>query len=475
MSEAPEATGESLPGEMEDAQEIEDLLSEFNASESAPVAKDSSKAPDARNTRARKGLVLCLSGGGYRAALFHLGVLRRLNELGVLSQITRVSSVSGGSIIAAHLARVLSWPLSGTVIPEDEWNEKVAKPFHEFTATDIRTLPILKRLLPGNLFKKGFHTRELEKQYAKWLEQMKLVDLPEHPMFIFCATDMVFGVNWIFTRKRVGDFQVGYVKTPEDWPLSLAVTASSCFPPIFSPVPIDFQAEQLKGGEMQKRITRCNQIIAAKVAAKIEDEEFFEAQRKKQECEEMIKGLRLTDGGNYDNMGLEPVWNQAEYLLVSDGGAIFNSEPSRDWQAQFLRYVGIQGRQSAALRLRRLMTEFKNKVYQGGYISIAKTDKQNLSEPVYTQGLVEKFIVKIRTDLDAFSTAERSVLENHGYLIADATLRRKVPGLIRVNAPLNIPHKDWLGKPGVGKLPDETHIKEALADSSKIRLGRLKY
>jgi hypothetical protein len=60
-------------------------------------------------------------------------------------------------------------------------------------------------------------------------------------------------------------------------------------------------------------------------------------------------------------------------------------------------------------------------------------------------------------------------------LIADATLRRKVPELIRVNAPLQVPHKDWLGKPGVGKLPDETHIKEALTDSSKIRLGRLKF
>ena len=44
------------------------------------------------------GVVLCLSGGGYRAMVFHLGVLRRLNDGGYLPTLDRVSSVSGGSI-----------------------------------------------------------------------------------------------------------------------------------------------------------------------------------------------------------------------------------------------------------------------------------------------------------------------------------------------------------------------------------------
>src|SRR5438552_1583288 len=55
----------------------------------------------------RSGTALCLSGGGFRAALFHLGALRRLNELGILSRIDTITSVSGGSIIAAHLAGYL--------------------------------------------------------------------------------------------------------------------------------------------------------------------------------------------------------------------------------------------------------------------------------------------------------------------------------------------------------------------------------
>ena len=48
---------------------------------------------------------LCLSGGGYRATLFHAGAILRMNELGVLPKLDRVSSVSGGSITAGILAK----------------------------------------------------------------------------------------------------------------------------------------------------------------------------------------------------------------------------------------------------------------------------------------------------------------------------------------------------------------------------------
>jgi len=49
-------------------------------------------------------LGLALSGGGFRATLFHLGSLWRLNELGLLRRINIITSVSGGSIISGALA-----------------------------------------------------------------------------------------------------------------------------------------------------------------------------------------------------------------------------------------------------------------------------------------------------------------------------------------------------------------------------------
>src|SRR5689334_14065819 len=57
---------------------------------------------------ARSGKALCVSGGGFRAALFHLGALRRLNETGLLSKLTTISSVSGGSVVSGLLAKVWS-------------------------------------------------------------------------------------------------------------------------------------------------------------------------------------------------------------------------------------------------------------------------------------------------------------------------------------------------------------------------------
>ena len=51
-----------------------------------------------------EGIALALSGGGFRATLFHIGACWRLLELGVLSKLKRISSVSGGSIFAGVLA-----------------------------------------------------------------------------------------------------------------------------------------------------------------------------------------------------------------------------------------------------------------------------------------------------------------------------------------------------------------------------------
>ena len=49
---------------------------------------------------------VCLSGGGYRATVYHLGALWRLNELGMLEEVESITSVSGGSILAGHLGLI---------------------------------------------------------------------------------------------------------------------------------------------------------------------------------------------------------------------------------------------------------------------------------------------------------------------------------------------------------------------------------
>jgi NTE family protein len=79
--------------------------------------------------------------------------------------------------------------------------------------------------------------------------------------------------------------------------------------------------------------------------------------------------------------------------------------------------------------------------------------------PGYPPRLVTEVIAALRTDLDAFGEAEQAVLENHGYLLADAALREK--GLVDpggVAGPPEPPHPHWM---------DERRVREALSTSSK--------
>ena len=78
---------------------------------------------------------LSLSGGGFRATLFHIGAIQRLNEFGILPKLTTVSSVSGGSILNGFLATRLSSPLRNGIA---DFDNAVSKPVRQFCSLDIR-------------------------------------------------------------------------------------------------------------------------------------------------------------------------------------------------------------------------------------------------------------------------------------------------------------------------------------------------
>lgn len=386
----------------------------------------------------RRGIALCLSGGGYRAALFHLGALRRLNELGVLPRIDTISGVSGGSILAACLAcEAERWPKQGPIHDFDGW---VGEPFRSFTTKNIRTLWFFRRLLPWNWLRSTLAVESVRRRYERDINPHELTELPERPRFIFSATDMAFGINWISERKRVGSYIPGYVTNPPaGWSIGRAVAASSCFPPAFAPMKTRLEAGRFKGGETPPNWENRKQLI---------------------------EGLRLTDGGVYDNMGLEPVWKDHAVVLVSDGGATFDFKPDRGLLNGFKRlgrYSGIQGRQSGAMRKRWLISNFAQGDLKGTYWGIGSGVKNyDPSFEGYDEQLVDEVVSEVRTDLDYFSDAESAVLQNHGYLLAEAAMRCHAPDLIDANPPpAKPPFPDWM---------NPSKVKTSLASSHKRRL-----
>jgi NTE family protein len=388
----------------------------------------------------RKGIGLCLSGGGFRASLFHLGALRRLNELGILSRedFRTVASVSGGSITAAQLAAALVYldPRKGQPVPPELWEREVQVPLRALTKKDVRTGPLLRRLLPWNLLRTQTTVEALAARYERDLVRLRLEALPKRPEFLFLATDMAYGVSFIFSREWMGDYQVGYMSPPPDFPVAKAVAASGCFPPLCDPLRLRLDPAELKGGSAPRDAAR----------------------------EQCLSDLRLTDGGDYDNMGLEPVWKTHAVVLVSDAGGLFTNQSDRGLLWRIPRYQAIQERQARALRKRWLIASFGHDVLAGAYWGVAgATSQYGAGRTGYSKALARDVIAEIRTDLDAFSDAEAAVLENHGYLLADAALRRHAASILPDPVPPAVaPHPDWMPP-----ARSEDDIRAALADSGK--------
>ena len=189
---------------------------------------------------------LSFSGGGYRATLFHLGAVRRLHEFGILPKITTVSSVSGGSILNGFLASRPASPFNGVI----DFEQAVSKPMRDFCSLDIRRWLALESIIPGTHNSNG-----LANAYNKHLTLgKKLTEISDAPKHVFCSTDLAYGVNWTFKKAQCGDYQAGFMPTPDDWLVSTAVAASSCFPPVFKPLHLDLDPAKLTAERTRVRI-----------------------------------------------------------------------------------------------------------------------------------------------------------------------------------------------------------------------------
>lgn len=380
--------------------------------------------PPPENTQ-RAGIALCLSGGGYRAAIFHLGALRWLNQCGLLPRLKMISCVSGGSIIGAHLAFRLGkhWPAER--LPDEQWSAEVVEPFRRVVGCNIRTLPVLARFAsPLNWFRPHATVEALRRAYIRRLfdsQDPPLSDLPEAPEFIFCATDMLFGVNWQAARDRVGDFEAGFCRPPpRHWTIARAVAASSCFPPVFAPARIYLQPDQLSGGH------------------------YSGADRDRR-----VRQIRLTDGGVYDNLGLQPAIRETR-VLVSDGGSLLPYDLADVPWTRLARYPALLQNAVGKLRKSALMRDFRLNLKQGTYWGIASGSTRGGVFPTREQAAQ---LAAIRTDLNRFTDDEFAVLENHGYLVAaEKTLAKCRDLLVDPPSPEEIlpPNRDhWFGGPRI--------------------------
>lgn len=346
----------------------------------------------------RRGAALCLSGGGFRAAIFHLGAMLRLQQAGRLAQVQAISAVSGGSIAAAWLAcRYLDLRHEGEAFADwcsrCDFRAEVVEPFREIAARDLRTWPVLLTW-PWNWLWPSTRVSMLQRRLDAIFGGRELRDLPPTPHFVLCATDLTFGVNWEFSRRRCGDFQAGYLRRHGKIRLATAVAASACFPPLFGPMRLDLKAE-----------------------------DFLRGRHRGEFADHLRDRIELSDGGVYDNLATEPVIKSASVILVSDAGAPFPFVAGGNVVRRLLRHASVIGNQAVALRKRLLFRGLREGEHAGAYWSLEERDP---GAPGYSPGLARDVLARVRTDLDGFDDAEFEALVNHGYF---ACLAATEPGL----------------------------------------------
>ena len=362
------------------------------------------------------GVALSLSGGGYRAMLFHLGALWRLNELGWLRRLDRIASVSGGSITNGVLA--VAWDR----LQFD--NNGIALAFHDEVVAPVRRMAGKTIDVPAIL--KGLFTSESASDYvaesydSDLFHGKTLQDLPDQksglaPDFIFCASNMQSGALFRFSKAYIRDWRVGEILNPKV-KVAVAVAASSSFPPFVSPMRLKFSESDYVPGSGDGLQTPPYTTTPT-----------------------------LTDGGVYDNLGLETTWKSYRTVLVSDGGGSLSPDPvpHRDWMRQLLRIIDIIDTQDTSLRKRQALMSYQiprvadDPEWRAGSYWGIRTDIKDygLSDSLPCPHPATLKISNEPTRLAKFSESEQQRTINWGYAVCDAAMRRYVIEGVTVSPP----------------------------------------
>lgn len=337
---------------------------------------------------------LCLSGGGYRAMIYHAGALIRLNELGFLPRLGEVASVSGGSITAGLLA--LRWP--DLRFDEDgraaNLDTLFVSPLLRFAGKGIDIRAALYGLLPG-----CSAADSLVRAYDRHLfHGACLQDITDCPRFTFMATNLQTGSGWRFGKSYAADYRVGLIDKPVI-PLARVVAASSAFPPILSPVRIDLSRESVQptaGADLHREPFTTTAVLA--------------------------------DGGIYDNLGLERVWKRCRTILVSNAGRTIPEvgRPTGRWIGQMFRTLSLIQQQAEHSRRRILFGMANRGQRQVAYWSIDAAPAYYAVPDALPLSADEAVAAaSLRTRLNPFSDDEQRLLLKAGYAGADASLRAR--------------------------------------------------
>jgi NTE family protein len=337
-------------------------------------------------------IALALSGGGHRAAAFHLGVLKYLAEHGLLERVTDISTTSGGSLLIAQLFHStggqLNWPDSQAFLQN-------SLPYckHQITQQSLENSFIKRMFSPRNWSLFGNRANLMARSLKQlWSISKNMGHLPTQPSWVINGTANISGNRWFIEQKnqvyRMGCEDLGEQEC-SDFPIADAVAISAAYPGVIGPY-------RLKNH---------------------------------------LWDLYLSDGGLYDNLSLEALYDveartlkpdlAASFLLVSDASKEIQHKPLAPvWRPllRTLRLIDVINHQVRSLRLRTLLPELEANGELGQYLAIGtqyNSEVVNLPKAFRDYEFLSHEAVEqakeTRTSLACLSEAQFDILVRHGY------------------------------------------------------------
>lgn len=355
---------------------------------------------------------LALSGGGVRAVAYHAGVFQWLAERGLLERIVHLSTVSGGSLFAGYL-----YHFSGNTWPTSEKYLQVVLPAIESTLSHVSLQrQVMLKCLNPRYWPLLFDRSTI---LAKCLEQnLKITasvgDLPLAPEWSINGTVLETGHRFRVKIENTGSYSLGYTSSKKI-PIAYAVAMSAAYPGLLGPLVLktsDFH--WICRGDNASELTRCEQDIY----------------------------LHLYDGGVYDNLGIEPLFDignrairagqmNVDYLIASDASSPaleLSFQGKQSWR-RIVRVAGIMHNQIRSLRVRAFVNFIMNNKGAGMYLQCGRKPVEAIrqyrseNEPAARNLLIREWLSDAdvtrasqhRTDLCMMSESVRDNIIKHGY------------------------------------------------------------
>lgn len=449
-----------------------------------------------------RGLGLCLSGGGFRASFYHIGVLARMAELGMLKHVEVISTVSGGSIVGAAYYLLVKKLLEQKIDKAVSGNESDKEILHDSDYVDIvkqleihflsavqknlrmRTFayPIknMKMMLPS--YSRSDAIGEL---YERFIYQ-PLFDNGNEPIYM---TDLIIDPKGIEKgRFHPCDPDIGNQKRIHKVPI-LVINATSlnsghnwCFtarsmgeiPPRndhFRDIDKKDRYRRIRYNDIDPKLRLPNFPLGKAVAASAGVPGLFPPLAVSNLYDK--KRVQLVDGGVFDNQGIAGVLDpdhQCSDLIVSDASG--QSDATDNPETGLLQVLGnmtsiLTGRvreemvNSAALgypghiayfHLTRGLFAKKVEANKGG---ISEAPEANMRGGVISSQQefkvdqeMQRVLAHMRTDLDSFTDTEAACLQADAYQMSESRLRQLPVNYLSDSGR----REEWLFRPFVERI-----------------------